>query len=136
MDARKYDRKLKDILSKFEQNIGNQSEYNVHSKLTNAGITSKDGSFTPLTSNGTNSSQQFHQIANPHPAKRLNKKMTDEEMSITSRIQDMQTERQKVLMAVCDDHKELQHLNKYDKMDYVLTDKDNRLLYAMVPKVI
>ena len=123
-----------DILSKLEHNIGNQSKHTIHFKLTNAGIMSKNSSLIPLKSNGT--SQQFHQITNPHPAKRSNKKMTDEEISITSRIQDIQTERQKVLAAFCDYHEELHHLNAYEKMDYVLTDKDNRLIYAMVPKVI
>ena len=120
-----------DILSKLEHNIGNQSKHTIRSKLTNAGIMSKNSSIIPLKSNGTS-----HQITNLHPAKRSNKKMTDEEISITSRIQDIQTERQKVLEAFCDYHEELHHLNAYEKMDYVLTDKDNRLIYAMVPKVI
>ena len=75
-DTRKYDRKLRDILNKLEQNIGSQSEHNVRSKLTNAGIISGGGSVTPLTSNGI--SQQLHQITNPHPAKSANEKMTED----------------------------------------------------------
>ncbi len=48
----------------------------------------------------------------------------------------VQKERQETLNRICDKHPELSNDSRYIRMDYILSDKDNRLLYAMVPKVI
>ena len=48
----------------------------------------------------------------------------------------VQMERRGVLKQICDKHPELSNDSRYIRMDYVLSDRDNRLLYAMVPKVI
>ncbi len=48
----------------------------------------------------------------------------------------VQMERHRTLKQICDKHPELSNDSRYIRMDYVLSDRDNRLLYAMVPKVI
>ncbi len=70
-----------------------------------------------------------------HPAKLPNPRLTDEEKSITSSTEDLQHERQKTLKTVCDKYPHLKRLPSYERMDYVLADTDNHVLYGMIPKV-
>ena len=139
--GRRYDDKLAEIINRLEQNVDEKQRHFIQSKLSKAEVISHDNTLGNVRNNILNnpfneSSQQTRFVYNPHPAKLPNKEMTDEERSITTRTQDLQAERQKVLKAVCDNHTELHNLRSYERMDYVLTDKDNRLIYAMIPKVI
>ncbi len=118
------DRKLQEIINKLKHSTINTTA--LRAKLEAANLAPQK----PRTH-----SDPICQETAPHPAKRSRTHVVPD---ITTWTEDAQAQRQRKLQSACARHPELLKRTtqgEQNRMDFVLTDRVNKLIYGMVPKV-